>query len=477
MMVSYSFINKKSSYSPIKKNQIQLSSLKISHPNDPYELEAEKVSDQITQMSNPQKSDTLSRKCSSCNKKDEDELKISRKSASNEAGMQVSSDTATQIGSNTGHSLDGSTQEFMEPRFGYDFSNVKIHDDSQANELSESVNARAFTVGNEIFLGKSESTSDTKLMAHELTHVVQKHHNPDFTINRLGDKTRIPSGMSCNIANDSPTSVIGNLIFDQSSPSLTTLQKNIIENFVNNWWAAGENILVRVDGYASTEGSDELNWPLSCNRAQSVVWEMMHPSSGTKGIPSSFITTLAHGETDQFSQSLSPNRRVTISADLSQPSSDMIKRSTKKKKCTVCSGIPPTICGIYAANSWWLPIAYVQNATCACSHTPNHPKYNCIRKSLQDRLRAVSFSLRIVAARMKKYEIIAPLKYQKFVQTTLTPIIYADHVAAYRDACCCGSPASYLAWISVTSIPLPCAAVETAIKYTGTCGCTLGKWH
>ena len=65
----------------------------------------------------------------------------------------------------------------MEPRFNHDFSDVKVHNDANANRLSNSVNARAFTVGNDIFLGKNESSSDNGLMAHELTHVIQQNNS------------------------------------------------------------------------------------------------------------------------------------------------------------------------------------------------------------------------------------------------------------------------------------------------------------
>ena len=62
----------------------------------------------------------------------------------------------------------------MESRFRYDFSKVRIYDDSKANELSRSVNARAFTTGNNIFMDKNESALDKRLIAHELTHVIQQ---------------------------------------------------------------------------------------------------------------------------------------------------------------------------------------------------------------------------------------------------------------------------------------------------------------
>jgi len=105
--------------------------------------------------------------------KEDDELKIHRKSQLS-TGLAASNETANEINTSIGRPLDESIKSFMGPRFGYNFSDVQIHDDSQANQLTDSVNARAFTVGNNIFLGRNESTSDKELMAHELTHVIQQ---------------------------------------------------------------------------------------------------------------------------------------------------------------------------------------------------------------------------------------------------------------------------------------------------------------
>jgi hypothetical protein len=66
----------------------------------------------------------------------------------------------------------------MEPRFGTDFSAVRVHTDSNAQSLARSVNAQAFTVGNDVVFGAGqyapESDSGKRLLAHELTHVIQQ---------------------------------------------------------------------------------------------------------------------------------------------------------------------------------------------------------------------------------------------------------------------------------------------------------------
>lgn len=77
-----------------------------------------------------------------------------------------------------GKPLHAPTQSFMENRFGYDFSTVRVHHDNQAAALSQQVNARAFTFKNNIFFGPSQYQPDSsggqRLIAHELAHTLQQ---------------------------------------------------------------------------------------------------------------------------------------------------------------------------------------------------------------------------------------------------------------------------------------------------------------
>jgi hypothetical protein len=92
----------------------------------------------------------------------------------------VSAETASGIQSlrGRGQSLPERTRSFFEPRFGCDLRNVKIHDDSGAARLADNVGARAFTIGRDVVFGPGEYRPDSadgmRLMAHELTHVVQQ---------------------------------------------------------------------------------------------------------------------------------------------------------------------------------------------------------------------------------------------------------------------------------------------------------------
>jgi Domain of unknown function (DUF4157) len=73
-----------------------------------------------------------------------------------------------------GRPLSAATRAFMEPRFGVDFSAVRVHQAPGDQAAARDLRARAFTLGQDVWLGRGESEHDRRLMAHELTHVVQQ---------------------------------------------------------------------------------------------------------------------------------------------------------------------------------------------------------------------------------------------------------------------------------------------------------------
>lgn len=87
-----------------------------------------------------------------------------------------------------GRPLDTSTRTFFESRFGHDFSAVRIHDDTHAARSARAVNAHAYTVGNHVAFGEGGYAPRTRdglrLIAHELTHVVQQSGSGDVRVRR-----------------------------------------------------------------------------------------------------------------------------------------------------------------------------------------------------------------------------------------------------------------------------------------------------
>jgi len=82
----------------------------------------------------------------------------------------------------SGQTLDESARRSLEPAFGEDFSDVRVHTDSESDSLNQAVHAEAFTTGKDIFFRDGSynpgSSDGQKLLAHELTHVVQQRSAP-----------------------------------------------------------------------------------------------------------------------------------------------------------------------------------------------------------------------------------------------------------------------------------------------------------
>jgi hypothetical protein len=78
---------------------------------------------------------------------------------------------------------------YFEPRFGADFSSVRLHTDDAAADSAQAISARAFTLGHDIVFGRGEFQPDTphgkRLLAHELTHCVQQGVTGDYRVQRL----------------------------------------------------------------------------------------------------------------------------------------------------------------------------------------------------------------------------------------------------------------------------------------------------
>jgi len=140
--------------------------LKVSSPDDKYEREADRVANIVMRMPEP---DLL-------RQPEEQEELIQQKSVSNNPS-EVTLDGKEQINAmrSGGRPLPKPIRAFFEPRFGHDFNHVRVYADTKA---TNALNARAFTIGRDIVFAAGdyapESHAGRKLIAHELTHVVQQ---------------------------------------------------------------------------------------------------------------------------------------------------------------------------------------------------------------------------------------------------------------------------------------------------------------
>ena len=106
--------------------------------------------------------------------------------------FETGGDVETQIGQSKGRGspLPDTLRAYMEPRFGTDFSQVRVHTDSDALQMNRAVGAQAFTHGSDIYFGAGSSPTNLGLTAHELTHVVQQRSGVqlDGGVGATGDR-------------------------------------------------------------------------------------------------------------------------------------------------------------------------------------------------------------------------------------------------------------------------------------------------
>jgi len=294
-----------------------------------------------------------------------------------------------------GQPLEASTRAYFEPRFGHDFSKVRIHTDARAVDSAREVHALAYTVGRDVVFAaggfRPQSREGRALIAHELAHVVQ-----------------------------------------QTSEELISHDDLVL---------------------GGTDGAAEV----AAEKASAAVL-------ATDSAKSTALSDVAY----------------TVPLATEPRSSGLIQRqASDQMSCTPAAGLTPDNCSAYLINAWWLPLAYVNNATCACQTLPDEPMANCVRKFLQDRMAATPTWLKAIAAASKSLELNPATypEYVNFVQTVLTPRIFRDHVDAYANCCCPSGPALYPTWVAVTTVPLqPCSLVDLAIRYFGSCHGTPGAW-
>lgn len=167
--------------------------LTINQPGDACEQEADAIAETVMRTEThkpanqsffkPAPGYLIQQKCAHCEKEeeelqrkeDEEENVVSRKAI---AGFPGVTDKVEQTLQSSGHRMDSGVLDFMGSRFGVDFSRVQIHNDAVAQQSSKDIHAKAYTHQNHVVFGSGQYQPDTnegkKLIAHELTHVVQQ---------------------------------------------------------------------------------------------------------------------------------------------------------------------------------------------------------------------------------------------------------------------------------------------------------------
>lgn len=162
--------------------------LAISNPDDPEEREADNIANTIMRKhagapaSSPCPCSGDGEMCEECQQK-QTQPTIQRRPSAPPAPAHVPRIVSDVLRS-PGHPLDSATRAFFEPRFGHDFSHVRIHTDSHAADSARSVNALAYTAGSRIVFAPGQyspdSTPGRTLLAHELVHVGKGSNDDDL---------------------------------------------------------------------------------------------------------------------------------------------------------------------------------------------------------------------------------------------------------------------------------------------------------
>ena len=173
--------------------------VKVGSPNDAYEQEADSMAERVMRMPESmiqrqpieeeeemlqpkpldgQFQSIIQKQC--CEEEEESvQTKATGGRQPNQSHQSIGSKVRYHAVNCPGKPLHGSTRNFFEPRFGQDFSGVRVHTCDSSVQMSDELRAQAFTYGNSIFFNSGkynpESFQGKQLLGHELTHVVQQN--------------------------------------------------------------------------------------------------------------------------------------------------------------------------------------------------------------------------------------------------------------------------------------------------------------
>lgn len=280
---------------PLLPPQVQRKA-SVSSPEDPLEREADEVADKVMRMAEPGSIGStpvaVQRKCAACEDEEEKTIQTKRSPAAS-AQHKVAQELPAVIGetlrSGRGEPLDAETRTYFEPRFGHDFGHVRVHTDPRAAESAREVSALAYTVGSQVVFGAGQYAPGThqgrRLLAHELTHVVQQAEGPrsastgpvisrasEPTLQRDADDFRI-------LGKNERASTLPNQVFFQwNSAELDAAERAKLDAF-----ASAHEGTVTLVGYASEEGKPEDRKALAERRVASVGAALRAPGRDYKG--------------------------------------------------------------------------------------------------------------------------------------------------------------------------------------------------
>jgi outer membrane protein OmpA-like peptidoglycan-associated protein len=311
--------------------------LTVNQPGDRFEQEADRVAEAVMCMPDPSNAENVGsfgsgsipavqRICSECEEElnqsssgiqrmcsrhgeesnsddDDEERNIQAKEVPGRT-PEVTPTVQAQIerARDGGQPLAESARAFFEPRFGRDFSNVRVHTDAQAAESAQQMQALAYTMGRDIVFGKGqyapETTEGRWLLAHELVHTVQQGQaDHSVSIQRACGAPDIAATVGTRAGctdNFDGTFVSGSLFkFNKDCDDFAPAQQAALISFAGGLPATAT---LEIHGFASVDGPSDFNQNLGCARASKAQSVLTSPSPGGAGIAPSRITgVINHG--------------------------------------------------------------------------------------------------------------------------------------------------------------------------------------
>ena len=171
-------------------------SLTVNEPGDRFEQEADRVADSVMRSPKPAVPEVtpltaygLQRRCAEC-AAEEEEKGVQRSPSSLVAPAAAPRQVERVLGS-SGRPLEAGVRDDLESRFGRDFSRVRVHTDAPASESAQQIQAKAYTAGDHIVFGAGQyapaKPEGKRLLAHELTHVLQQSQDGETRLQREED--------------------------------------------------------------------------------------------------------------------------------------------------------------------------------------------------------------------------------------------------------------------------------------------------
>lgn len=289
--------------------------LMVNTPGDRYEQEADRVADAVIRNGDPDRQRQTATG--------------SRKTAPAHGGIAHETSLLIDGMKQHGQPLKTSTRDFFANRFGHDFSQVRIHADQVAVTSARELGALAYTAGNHIVFGQGQYDPDNlaglRLMAHELTHVLQQAKSPEkrnLIIQRQESATPpvplvVPDwrgDLSPMLASTFGSTTLegfalgSDTIPEQAKQDLRQTARNILYFLTHQY----SRSTVEVTGHSDTVDTPERNLKLGLGRANAVQSFLLD-----EGIPANKIEIATKGDTDlavptKDEQPEPRNRRVVV---------------------------------------------------------------------------------------------------------------------------------------------------------------------